>query len=196
MMGLELNVKSRSATRYSSPTGLQRDAPAAPGRCFIIMPHPVKPRTPEALGLTATAAATAGSVPGCQTAYTGAGQSATSRPTSQLGSRALLRGHWRGEMATTGKRKSDPLPLRAARTRELPARGEAETSQGDPATSASGEELERLIGVIHESFKRKNREHQQRAEQSLQRTIDAAMKDVAGQVKAYQDELYAGVCRR
>lgn len=194
-MGLELNVKSRSATRYSSPTGPQRDVPAAPGRCLIIMAHSVKPRTPEALGLTA-AAATAGSVPGCRTAYTGAGQSAASRPTSQLGSRALLRGHRRGEMVTTGKRKSDPLPLRAARTRESPAREEGEPSQGDPATSASGEELERLIGVIQESFKRKNREHQQRAEQSLQRTIDAAMKDVSGQVKAYQDELYEGACRR
>ena len=88
-------------------------------------------------------------------------------------------------MVATGKRKSDPLPLRAARAREQ----EGEPSLGDPATSASGEELERLIGVIHESFKRKNREHQLRAEQSLQRTIDAAMEDVSGQVKAYQEQL-------
>jgi hypothetical protein len=74
------------------------------------------------------------------------------------------------------KRKSDPVvPLRIF-------------SNSDE--TANGEDIDGLIGVIHEQFKKKTKEQKQKTEQLINEAVSNAMQSVKVNMLRYEEQMY------
>ena len=94
-----------------------------------------------------------------------------------------------GRESMPRKRKSDPLPVRNTKSvRNLLDLVPTSSSTGDGGNN-SGEDLEKLIEVIHEKFRKRTKEQKDQAERKVREMVQHATTTLERHVLDYEGQV-------